>query len=120
MYIIGGFAKRKNDLKKKLFSKTYKMTTIENSKILSSQEKASQKRIDPEQLKENNRKAKLKWIADNPAYYRKGGYGYQCMTRKIQCECGRTIQLKDKCKHKRTAIHAKRMKSLEQQNIELN
>jgi len=99
---------KKNGLKKKLFSKTYKMATIENVQINQEKSKRVQKRIDPEQLKENNRKAKYRWFLENKdTYFKQGGHGYDAQKIKIKCQCGRVVVKKDLCRHSRTSIHCR-------------
>jgi len=77
--------------------------------------KRGRKPIDPEQLKQNNRQAKLKWLAVNKIYYTKGHHGYECLTREVLCsDCGRSVMLANLSRHKQSKVH---LRSLTSKNL---
>ena len=65
--------------------------------------------LTPEQRAENARKSRYNWYLNHKDYYRRGGYGYECITKKTTCECGREVPVYKLKKHQATKLHEKRI-----------
>ena len=68
--------------------------------------------LTPEQRAENARKSRYNWHQNNKDYYKPGGHGYDCITRKTTCECGREVPVYKLKKHQATKLHERRMATL--------
>ena len=51
------------------------------------------------------------WLAKHPDYYHKGGKGYEIITRKVICDCGKITTADHLKRHQRSKIHKRLMES---------
>jgi hypothetical protein len=76
---------------------------------MESQKQSNRIYLTPEQVAENNRKSRYNWYLNHKEYYKPGGYGFECITRKVPCDCGRDVTESKLKIHLATKLHMKRI-----------
>ena len=69
----------------------------------------NQTHLTDEERLENNRRSRYNWYLNHKDYYKPGGHGYECIMRKVTCECGREVTAIKLKRHQRSKLHEKRM-----------
>ena len=68
--------------------------------------------LTPVQRAENGRKSWYNWYLNNKTCFKPGGHGYELMSQKITCECGRSMRNDSYKTHLKSMIHEKHLQKL--------